>query len=88
MYAAKSLVKADIHVTLIDRRNFHLFQPLLYPVATGGLSPGDIAYPLRTIFRRNANVDVVHAEVVDFDPHHNKVILHDSKLNCNYATIT
>jgi NADH dehydrogenase len=54
-------------VTLVDRRNFHLFQPLTYQVATGALSPGEIAYPLRAIFKRNPNVSVVMAEVSGFD---------------------
>jgi NADH dehydrogenase len=56
-----------VHVTLIDRRNFHLFQPLLYQVATGGLSPANIAAPLRWILRRQRNCEVVLAEVVGFD---------------------
>jgi NADH:ubiquinone reductase (H+-translocating) len=54
-------------VTLVDRRNFHLFQPLMYQVATGALSPGEIAYPLRAIFTRDRNVSVLLAEVADFD---------------------
>jgi NADH dehydrogenase len=54
-------------VTLVDRRNFHLFQPLTYQVATGALSPGEIAYPLRAIFKRHRNVRVLMAEVADFD---------------------
>jgi NADH:ubiquinone reductase (H+-translocating) len=58
---------APVEVTLVDRRNFHLFQPLTYQVATGALSPGDIAYPLRAIFKRNPNVHVVMAEVAGFD---------------------
>src|SRR3954452_7793417 len=55
------------HVTLRDRRNFHLFQPLLYQVATGSLSPGEIAMPLRAIFRKQGNVRVVLAGVRGFD---------------------
>jgi NADH dehydrogenase len=58
---------APIEVTLVDRRNFHLFQPLTYQVATGALSPGEIAYPLRAIFKRDRNVRVLLAEVADFD---------------------
>ena len=65
--AARSLRRADVQVTLVDRRNFHLFQPLLYQVATGGLSPGNIAAPLRSILRRQRNVEVLLAEVIDFD---------------------
>ncbi|RIK85090.1 MAG: FAD-dependent oxidoreductase [Planctomycetota bacterium] len=65
--AVKALRKAPLQVTLIDRRNFHLFQPLLYQVATGGLSPANIAAPLRWIFRNQRNCEVVLAEVVGFD---------------------
>ena len=56
-----------MEITLVDRRNFHLFQPLTYQVATGALSAGEIAYPLRAIFKRNRNVRVLLAEVEDFD---------------------
>ncbi|MGH7411036.1 MAG: FAD-dependent oxidoreductase, partial [Candidatus Methylomirabilis sp.] len=55
LYAAKSLRYAPVRVTLLDRRNFHLFQPLLYQVATGELSPADIASPLRGILKRQKN---------------------------------
>ncbi|HZQ89199.1 MAG TPA: NAD(P)/FAD-dependent oxidoreductase [Gaiellaceae bacterium] len=61
------LRRAPVEVTLVDRRNFHLFQPLTYQVATGALSPGEIAYPLRAIFTRDRNVRVLLAEVADFD---------------------
>ncbi|MFN3477173.1 MAG: FAD-dependent oxidoreductase, partial [Candidatus Methylomirabilales bacterium] len=67
LYAAKSLKWAPVRVTLIDRRNFHLFQPLLYQVATGGLSPANIAAPLRAILKRQRNTRVLLAEVVDID---------------------
>lgn len=76
LYTAQALGK-DIHVTLIDKRNFHLFQPLLYQVATGGLSPGDIASPLRAILKHNQNAHVITAEIVGFDPVQKKVILAD-----------
>jgi NADH dehydrogenase len=67
LQAALKLRRAPVEVTLVDRRNFHLFQPLTYQVATGALSPGEIAYPLRAIFKRHRNVRVLLAEVVDFD---------------------
>jgi NADH dehydrogenase len=67
LQAVSKLRRAPVDVTLVDRRNFHLFQPLTYQVATGSLSPGEIAYPLRAIFKRSGNVRVVLAEVVDFD---------------------
>ncbi|NJL03674.1 MAG: NAD(P)/FAD-dependent oxidoreductase [Chloroflexaceae bacterium] len=69
LYAANALGNVpDVHVTLIDKRNFHLFQPLLYQVATGGLSASDIAYPLRTALQRYRNVQVLYAEVNDILP--------------------
>src|SRR5437016_6535885 len=67
LQAVLKLQSAPVEVTLVDRRNFHLFQPLTYQVATGALSPGEIAYPLRAIFKRSRNVRVVMAEVADFD---------------------
>src|SRR5213076_1212912 len=65
--AVKRLSRAPVEVILVDWRNFHLFQPLTYQVATGALSPGEIAYPLRAIFKRHRNVRVLMAEVADFD---------------------
>jgi len=79
LYAAKSLGKAPVAVTLIDRRNFHLFQPLLYQVATGGLSPGEIASPLRVVLRAHPNTEVLLGEVVDLDPERRRVILRDGE---------
>jgi len=77
LYAAKALGKAPVELTLVDRRNFHLFQPLLYQVATGGLSPGEIASPLRAVLRRHRNTEVLLAEAVDFDVAGRRVILKD-----------
>ncbi len=79
LYAAQSFGKG-VHLTVIDRRNFHLFQPLLYQVATGGLSPGDIASPLRAILKRNPNAHVITAEIVGFDPVQRKVVLADGEV--------
>jgi NADH dehydrogenase len=67
LLAAKGLRRAPVDVTMIDRRNFHLFQPLLYQVATGGLSPANIAAPLRAVLRRQRNTRVLLGEVVGFD---------------------
>ncbi|MEZ4518913.1 MAG: NAD(P)/FAD-dependent oxidoreductase [Chloroflexota bacterium] len=80
LYAAKALRHAPVRVTLIDRRNFHLFQPLLYQVATGELSPGDIASPLRQVLRKSANTRVIAGEVVDIDPDGQRVILQNSEI--------
>jgi NADH dehydrogenase len=67
LQAALHLRRAGVEVTLVDRRNFHLFQPLAYQVATGALMPGEVAYPLRSIFKRDANVRVLCADVRAFD---------------------
>src|SRR5271170_6446399 len=80
LVAAQALDKTPTRVTLIDRRNFHLFQPLLYQVATGALSPANIAAPLRSVLRRQPNARVLLAEVVDFDLGRREVILRDGKL--------
>lgn len=67
LQAALHLKGADVDVTLVDRRNFHLFQPLAYQVATGALATGEVAYPLRSIFRKQSNVRVMLAEATGFD---------------------
>ncbi|HVW85313.1 MAG TPA: NAD(P)/FAD-dependent oxidoreductase [Bryobacteraceae bacterium] len=77
LYAARSLGHADVDVTLIDRRNFHLFQPLLYQVATGALSPGEIASPLRYVLNRQQNTRVLLGEVVDIHSDTREVALKD-----------
>jgi NADH:ubiquinone reductase (H+-translocating) len=77
--AAQSLRNADVDVTLIDKRNHHLFQPLLYQVATAGLSPADIAAPIRGIVKRNANTRVVLDRVYGVDTEHKRVILGDGE---------
>ena len=75
LQAARGLRSAPVEITLIDRRNFHLFQPLSYQVATGALSPGEVAYPLRAVFRRNRNVRVLLAEVARFELERREVVL-------------
>jgi len=77
LYAAKALKNANVNVTLIDKRNFHLFQPLLYQVATGALSPSDISSPLRSILSKSKNTQVVLGEVNDINPQAQQVILGD-----------
>ena len=67
LYAARALRRAPVQVTLVDRRNHHVFQPLLYQVAMAALSPGDIASPIRWILRRQKNVEVLLAEAVGVD---------------------
>ncbi len=84
--AAQTLKNADADVTLIDRRNFHLFQPLLYQVATGALSPGEIASPLRYVLNRQKNTRVLLGEVCDIDAGGREVVLHDG-LRVPYDTL-
>ena len=79
LYVAKSLRNAPVRVTLIDKRNFHLFQPLLYQVATGTLSPADIASPLRVVLSKHKNTQVLLDKVVDIDPEAKKVFLEDKE---------
>jgi NADH dehydrogenase len=67
LQAAQKLRRAPVELTLVDRRNFHLFQPLTYQVATGALAPGEVAYPLRAIFKRDRHVRVVMADVAEMD---------------------
>jgi NADH dehydrogenase len=77
LQAVRKLARAPVDVTLIDRRNFHLFQPLAYQVATGALSPAEIASPLRGVLRRQKNARVLLAEVSDFDLKHRRVLTTD-----------
>ena len=86
--AAQSFRRSPVKVTLIDRRNFHLFQPLLYQVATGGLSPGDMASPLRSILKKHENTSVLLADVVGFDLERQTVQLADGEsLNYDYLIV-
>ncbi|NJK50251.1 NAD(P)/FAD-dependent oxidoreductase [Candidatus Gracilibacteria bacterium] len=77
LYTAKALKNAPVEVKLIDKRNFHLFQPLLYQVATGSLSPAEIASPLRLVLRHHKNTQTILDEAVDIDPANKQVILRD-----------
>src|SRR5436305_9285395 len=73
--AARALRGAAVRVTLLDRHNYHLFQPLLYQVATASLSPGDIASPIRWILRKQRNVEVLLADVREIEPASKRVII-------------
>src|SRR6476659_8426092 len=78
LYAARRLGRDKrVALTVIDRRNYHLFQPLLYQVATGALAPGEIAQPLRSILRGQRNVTVLLGEAVQVDPEKREVALSD-----------
>jgi len=85
--AARALKHGDVRITVIDRRNYHLFQPLLYEVATAGLSPNDIAYPIRAVLRRQKNTRVFLAEVVAIDTKRRKVILQDGEVEYDYLIL-
>jgi NADH dehydrogenase len=87
LYAAKALRHAPVRITLIDKRNFHLFQPLLYQVATGGLSPGDIAHPLRSVFARDRHISVMMAEVIDINVTQRTIMLRDGSLTYDTLVI-
>src|SRR3982075_4658043 len=75
--AVRRLKRAPVEVILIDRRNFHLFQPLMYQIATGSLSPGEIAAPLRGVLSRQQNTQVLLGEAADVDPAAKRVTLCD-----------
>jgi NADH dehydrogenase len=87
LYAARSLAKANVRLTLVDRRNHHTFQPLLYQVATATLSPGEIAYPIRHIFKDDENVSVLLAQATGFDLEHHKVQLDCDELSYDYLIV-
>lgn len=78
LYAARGLAGSPVEITVIDRSNHHLFQPMLYQVATAALSPGDIASPIRSILRRQQNAEVILGDVVNVDPHGRSVRLANS----------
>jgi NADH dehydrogenase len=85
--AAKALARAPVRVTMIDARNFHLFQPLLYQAATGALSPAEISYPIRTILRRQRNAQVFMQEALAVDPAARKVILRRGEIAYDFLIV-
>ncbi len=80
LYAAKALCRGPVGVTLVDRQNYHLFQPLLYQVATAGLSPGEIAMPIRSVLRKCPNVEVLMAEVAAVELDQSRLMTSDGPL--------
>ncbi len=89
LWAAKALANKPVEVTLIDRKNHHVFQPLLYQVATAVLSPGEIAQPIRRILHKFKNIEVILGEVVGFDKENNSVTLADgSKVGYDYVIVS
>src|SRR6202158_3064457 len=85
--AAQALAKAPVQITVIDQKNFHTFQPLLYQVATAGLSPGEIAAPIRSILRSHKNIEVLMAEGTGFDLDHRTVKTSDTALPYDYLIV-
>lgn len=87
LFAAKKLARVDGDVTVVDRHNYHLFQPLLYQVATAGLPPSDIAWPIRSILSRQKNTSVVLDEVVNIDVARHEVILQNEAVAFDYLIV-
>jgi NADH:ubiquinone reductase (H+-translocating) len=87
LQAARKLARLPVQVTLIDRRNHHTFQPLLYQVATAGISPGEIAAPIRWIVRGQRNIEVLLGEVQDFDLGNRRVKLADAEIPYHYLIV-
>src|ERR1700686_5872757 len=85
--AALKLARHPLRLTLIDRKNHHTFQPLLYQVATAGLSPGEIAAPIRWVVRASPNVEVLLGEVQDFDLARRVVKLADLEISYDYLIV-
>jgi NADH dehydrogenase len=87
LLAARTLARYPVQITLVDRQNFHIFQPLLYQVATAGLSPDEIAAPIRWIMRSQRSVEVLMSEVRDFDLSHRVVKLEDGEVEYDYLIV-
>jgi NADH dehydrogenase len=87
LYAARALKNAPLQITVVDRRNHHVFQPLLYQVATAALSPGEIAYPIRAVLAHQRNTRVWMAEVLRADLGRRKVVLADGELDYDYLIL-
>ena len=87
LYAARALAGKNVQVTIVDRRNHHLFQPLLYQVATAALSPGDIAYPIRAVLRKQSNARVLLAEAASVDLTNHCLVLKDGNVPYDYLIL-
>ena len=85
--AARRIARLPVQVTLLDRKNHHTFQPLLYQVATAGLSPGEIAAPIRAILRGRSNIEVLLEEVIDFDLEHKKIRTNAQSLDYDFLVV-
>jgi len=87
LYAARTLAHAAVRITLVDRRNYHLFQPLLYQVASAALNPSDIASPIRSILNRQRNTGVILGDATSIDTANKRVILADGELAYDYLVV-
>jgi len=87
LFAARGLARADARVTVVDRHNYHLFQPLLYQVAAAGLAPSDVAWPIRAILNRQKNTTVLLDEVLDLSVDRHEVQLRHGKLSFDFLVI-
>lgn len=87
LYCARKLARADVRITLVDRRNHHLFQPLLYQVASAVLNPSEIAQPLRSLFGKRGSIEVLLAEAVSVDAEAKRVHLRDGELSYDYLVV-
>jgi len=87
LFAAQGLARAGVAITLVDRHNYHLFQPLLYQVATAGLAPSDVAWPIRSILSRQKNVTVLLDEVQDISLQQREVVLQSGRLPFDYLVV-
>ncbi len=87
LFAAKAMSRLPVELTLIDRHNYHLFQPLLYQVAAAGLAPSDVAWPIRAILRRQRNVSVLLDEVQGVDRDSRQLVLSDSRVDFDYLIL-
>ena len=87
LQAAKGLANSSFNITIIDKRNYHLFQPLLYQVATAGLSPADIATPIRNIFRSQKNVKIILDELIAINAHSNKIITKNNSYSYDFLVL-
>src|ERR1700723_1061427 len=85
--AARRIARLPVQVTVLDRRNHHIFQPLLYQVATAGLSPGEIAAPIRSILSSHSNVEVLLDEVIDFNLEQKQVITREQIFEYDFLVI-
>src|SRR5215470_9090766 len=84
LYAARGLAGAPVRVTIVDKHNYHLFRPMLYQVATGLLSADEIAAPIRSILRRQTNVEVLMSEVINVHPERQTVQTRDGEIRYDY----